>query len=90
MSVCLALMLTNCATFGQNRVQPNPLATLDPIPSDIQVCFDKVVPRPKKGPMTKSETIKHIGTLLESDLMKSECGHRLIAFYNNQRVSTLK
>lgn len=36
---------------------------------------------PPEGPMSKSQTIALIAALRKSEVAKSQCGKRLIAFY---------
>jgi hypothetical protein len=48
------------------------------VPRDIQVCFDRLVPPPKRGPMSKRETLALIAAPRVSELEKSRCGKRLL------------
>jgi hypothetical protein len=54
---------------------------LPPIPADLMVCFDRSTPGPGEGPLTKSEAISLIAELRRSEVEKTMCGKRLIAFY---------
>jgi hypothetical protein len=50
------------------------------------VCFDKLVPAPKRGEMRKSDMLRLIADLKRSEMAKSECGKRLLSFYETQRA----
>lgn len=56
--------------------------TLPPIPADLKVCFDSIVPAPK-GALNKSEVIELIASLKLSEADKTACGKRLIVFYES-------
>lgn len=72
------MTLTGCVTSGSN-------VSLAPVPGDIVACFNKLVPAPKPGPMSKKEVVSLIGKLKGSELEKSLCGKRLIQWYETQR-----
>lgn len=72
------MTLTACVTSG-------PRVSLAPVPGDIKVCFDKLVPKPKEGPMSRKDVVGLIGKLKKSELEKSLCGKRLIEWYETQR-----
>ena len=78
-SALLALTLTGCVTSGpQAPIVIKPL----PIPADIKLCFEQVVPAPPKGKsLNKEQVIRLIAKLVQSDATKAECGKRLIKFY---------
>ncbi|QWK78610.1 hypothetical protein [Ochrobactrum sp. BTU1] len=78
-SVCLALTLSGCATFGTKLSAP----VYPELPADLRLCFDKEVPQPKQGPLTKKQVIALIASLKTSEAEKTACGKRLIAFYDN-------
>ncbi len=78
-SVCLALTLSGCATFGNKLPAP----VYPELPADLRLCFDKEVPQPKEGPLTKKQVITLIASLKASEVEKTACGKRLIAFYDN-------
>lgn len=69
--------LTACASSGGKP-------SLPPAPADIQVCFDRFVPRPKAGPLSKRAVARLIAELKKSELEKSQCGKRLLAWYEAQ------
>jgi hypothetical protein len=71
--------LAGCATFSAGRDEH--VASLSPVPRDLRSCFNKLTPMPPEGALSKGETIKLIATLRKSEVAKSQCGKRLIAFY---------
>jgi hypothetical protein len=58
--------------------------TLAPVPADLKVCFGQFVPMPGKGAMSRQQTAALIAELKRSELAKSQCGQRLIGFYETQ------
>lgn len=68
-----ALMLTGCATSGVSR--------LPMLPSGYLACFNQMVPRPPPGNLTQRQVFDLIAAFKRSDQAKSQCGRRLIAFY---------
>lgn len=58
---------------------------MPPVPADLALCFDSLTPAPgKKGqPITKAQTQALIIALRTSEVAKSRCGKRLLAFYTN-------
>ena len=78
-AVYLLMTLTSCGPFGRNEPRPE----LPPLPADLTVCFDRHVPAPKPGTITKAEVMDLIAELKRSELEKSLCGKRLIAFYKS-------
>jgi hypothetical protein len=48
------------------------------VPADIQICFDRLVQGPRKGPMSKKQALALIAALKLSELEKSQCGKRLL------------
>ena len=75
----IALTLGGCVTSGSNGT------SLAPIPGDIVTCFDSIVPAPKKQELTKKDIVRLIGDLKKSEMSKSQCGKRLIGYYDAQR-----
>jgi len=73
------LTLSGCATSGSKLVAPS----YPELPADLRVCFETVVPAPKQGPMTKAQVILKIAELKRSETQKTDCGKRLIAFYDS-------
>lgn len=76
-SALVALTATGCATSGSS------LRPLTVLPADLRVCFDRSVPAPKPGPMTKSDVFRLIAKLKLSETEKVACGKRLIAFHDS-------
>jgi hypothetical protein len=56
---------------------------MPPVPTDIVKCFDELVPPPKRGTMTQEQTFTLIAALKRSEKAKSQCGKRLIAWYED-------
>jgi hypothetical protein len=79
-SVCLLTALTACVHSGT----PNSVK-LAAVPSDIRVCFNRLVPAPARGEMKQSDMLRLVADLKRSELKKSECGKRLLAFYDTQQ-----
>ncbi|MGN6552083.1 MAG: hypothetical protein ACTHJ3_19635 [Pararhizobium sp.] len=75
-SALVALTLTGCATSG---VKP---AVYPELPSDVRLCFNTEVPAPKPGALSKKQVIELIAALKQSEASKTECGKRLISFYD--------
>ncbi len=53
----------------------------DPLPADLKICFDEIVPAPNIGAMSKADVINLIVDLKMSEFEKVLCGKRIIAFY---------
>jgi hypothetical protein len=82
-SALVLTTLSGCATSGSKTTAPT--TTLAPVPSDMDACFSRFVPKPPKGqPSTKQQAYNLIGALKRSELEKSQCGKRLIQFYEAQ------
>lgn len=73
-------MLTACGSSGTRLDPPG----LSPIPGDIVACINKIVGKPKAGPMSKAEVAALIAELHRNDVAKTACGKRLINFYRAQ------
>lgn len=71
-------MLTACENSGDGRI------TLAHLPGDIRLCFDKLVPAPPAGALSRQQIVQLISDLKRSELAKSQCGKRLIGFYDAQ------
>ncbi len=78
-SALVALTLTGCVTSGP--IKPS----YPELPVDLRVCFHETVPAPK-GSMSKGQVLNLIAALKQSETSKTDCGKRLVAFYDN--VST--
>jgi|GEM_PF-3177103 len=75
LGACLLMILSGCAGSGTNPT------ALPPVPADLKVCFDTTSTAPQEGILTKAEVIRLIAELRRSEVEKSLCGKRLIAFY---------
>jgi hypothetical protein len=75
----VALTLSACATSGNRIVAPH----YPELPADLRVCFETSVAPPSSGVMTKKRVIFLIAALKKSETEKTDCGKRLIAFYDN-------
>jgi len=75
----LLLTLSGCATFGNKTVAP----VYPVLPADLTVCFNSQVPAPKAGSLSKGQVMALIAALRKSETEKTECGRRLIAFYES-------
>ena len=75
------MALTTLAACGPSGSKPS----LSELPGDIKVCFNRLVPKPQGEVMTSAEVIKLVAELKKSELQKSLCGKRLIAFYETQK-----
>lgn len=75
------MILTGCANFG---AKTSPVKSLTPIPGDLVRCFNQLVPAPQVGPKTKADAVQLIVALKKSEGQKSDCGKRLIRFYEAQ------
>lgn len=51
----------------------------------MKACFGQFVPAPKPGALSKQEVVALIAALKKSELSKSQCGQRLISWYETQR-----
>jgi hypothetical protein len=78
-SALVALTLSGCATSGNRIVAP----TYPELPADLRVCFSTQVAPPAAGVMTKKRVIFLIAALKKSETEKTDCGKRLIAFYDS-------
>lgn len=75
----MSLILAGCVSSGNvgdllNRPMP-------PIPAELRNCFDHTVPAPPDGPMNKRQIAQLVASLKKSELTKTQCGQRLIAWY---------
>lgn len=77
--VLLPMSLTACVTSGSSGQN-----VLAPIPGDIPVCINKLVPQPEKI-QTKADVAALIAEFRKNDVAKTYCGRRLIQLYESQR-----
>lgn len=73
------MTLASCASSGTRLIEP----TYPEIPSDIRACFNETVPAPPEGDLTRADVIHLIAALKQSEAEKTECGLRIIAFYDS-------
>lgn len=76
-SACLLLTLTGCVHSGAE-------ITLAPVPAELKGCFSGTVPMPTPGALSRRQVVQLIADLKRSELQKSQCGRRLIAWYETQ------
>lgn len=76
--------LSACGPSGNSPVTTK--TVMAGIPGDLRTCFRKMVPTPKAGEMTKAEAFELIAALKKSEFAKTQCGQRLIRFYDEQKV----
>lgn len=81
----LLTLLTACGASSTGPVLAQKAAGLPPVPSELRVCFDRVFQFPgEKGTgYSKEQTVAIIGGLRGSELGKTDCGRRLLAFYDD-------
>lgn len=60
---------------------------LPEIPSDLQVCFTEVTQFPAGTNLTSEQAVRLIIELRQSELDKTLCGRRLIAWYESLKGS---
>jgi hypothetical protein len=77
-SALVALTLTGCATSGRYAAPTYPN-----LPADLRICFNTTVAPPSAGPMPKKRVMLLIAAFKASESEKTDCGKRLIAFYDN-------
>lgn len=82
------MTLTGCGHSGQaaknNRIR------LAAIPADIRTCMAKEVPAPLPGSMSRAEAATLMAAFRKSDISKSQCGQRLIGWYDAQAKALRK
>ncbi len=67
------MMLTGCATSGAPKLQK--------LPAEYAECFGDLVGVPPPGSMSQAKVFAIIAALKKSELAKSQCGMRLIQYY---------
>jgi hypothetical protein len=72
-------ILSGCANSGVSLGEPVPQQA---VPADLRTCFDRLVPAPQQQTMTARELIGLVAALKRSELEKSQCGKRLLKFYD--------
>jgi hypothetical protein len=52
------------------------------VPAGVEACFAKYVKLPP-GPLNRKAVVRLIAELKRSEVAKSQCGRRLLGFYNS-------
>lgn len=84
LSALMLAVLTGCGTlFGHSPPSARP--AIPEVSADLQVCFDHLTGSPgRRGePLTAAQTQTLIVNLRSSEVSKSKCGRRLLAFIAN-------
>ena len=76
-------MLSGCASSGQAPSRGAPIKLAD-IPPDIRLCLKREVPRPLPGEMSREQAANLMAAFRKSDYSKSQCGKRLMGWYDAQ------
>ena len=79
----LLMTLTNCASSGQAPSKGTKIRLSD-IPPDIRACIQKEVPAPLAGEMSRERAAQLMAAFRKSDYAKSQCGKRLMGWYDAQ------
>jgi hypothetical protein len=74
-SALVLTTLTACVPSGSNRIE------LPALSGEYDRCFAAKVPQPNPGNMSKKQVVALIASLKKSETAKSQCGKRLIKFY---------
>lgn len=82
MCALVALTLTACVPSGKTKLG------LPQLSGEYDQCFSKKVPQPSAGNMTKKQVFALIAALKKSETAKSQCGKRLISFYEGLAKGT--
>ncbi len=84
-SAFLLILLTACGPSSGAKTLATSVAGLPPLPLELRQCFKQVYQMPgKKGtPFTNEQVVSIIGGLRGSEAEKTDCGRRLISFYDN-------
>lgn len=78
-SLAPMLALGACVTTGTGtKINAN----LPTVPADIRTCFDKLVPAPMVTKLTNRDLVQLVADLRASEYAKTDCGKRLLAFYD--------
>lgn len=74
------MMLSGCGQSGPG-VTGSISVHLPPAPGDVQACFSRLVKVPTGDTMSRQQVVKLVADLKQSELAKSLCGRRLLAWY---------
>jgi hypothetical protein len=81
--VLLSLMCASCATSGRPPSKGTAIKLAD-IPPDIRACLKREVPAPLPGEMSREQAAQLMAAFRKSDYSKSQCGKRLMGWYDAQ------
>lgn len=76
-----SLFLASCTTVPV-AIPPKPLAA---VPDDLRVCFERITDLPATKIWSAEVSGETITKLRKSELGKTDCGKRLLKFYDDQR-----
>lgn len=79
-SPLVGLLLTGCVTTGVST-RPD----LPAVPQSLRECFVGVVDLPAQAEWDAETAARVIVKIRKSELSKTDCGQRLLAFYDNLR-----
>jgi hypothetical protein len=86
-----ALLLAACAHLGGAPVaSKDHRVDLPPVPADLKTCFVGVTTLPPEAQWDAVTTTKVIIDLRKSEAEKTDCGRRLIRFYEDLRAGMAK
>ena len=85
-SALVLTILTGCASTGTKRIQvldPGPGKISNPeIPADLKTCFNHLTGFPEGATLSRKQIADLLLKVRRSEIEKSKCGRRLIAWYN--------
>ena len=81
-SALLAMMLTACVT-SYDLQQAAPKLDLPPVPAGLKICFDKAPAPAPPGNLSRAQVFAILADLKASDQAKTDCGRRLIAWFED-------
>lgn len=81
LAALIGLPLSACATSSNQVLLPSPEFRAPPMPADIVACFESLTPFPAGEALTEKQKVALIIQLRISEIQKSICGRRAIAFH---------
>lgn len=75
----LCVSLGGCLTTGSPK---HISAALPEIPADVRSCFTTLVSAPGAARLTNRDLVQLVADLRRSEYAKSECGKRLLNYYD--------
>ena len=69
---------------------PTVASSVDPVPADIVACFNQVTQFPTNHTLNSAQMVDLVVDLRESEIEKTLCGKRLIAWAEGQRAKSEK